>query len=488
MSFCLNPVCNYLNPDGNNFCQRCRSKLLLSDRYRAVKLLAQGGSGKTYLGRDEDKPSQPLCVIKQFLPQDPDRPKAIALFREEVARLDELGKHPQIPALMASFQQEGYQFLIQEFIDGQSLETELSEQGIFTEDRILDLLDQMLPVLQFIHAGQIIHRDIKPENIIRRSQDRKLILVDLSAAKYAAYQSKIKAGTNIGSPEYMSPEQARGQAVFASDLYSLGATCLHLLTGMSPFDLLDSKNNWVWRDYLLGNRVSDRLAKILDKLVEFSCDRRYGSAIAVLQDLAPTPDPIKTPVTITTPPQPSPTLPKPIASSSAIPKLPTTLASAVGADYKSLQTSLAAGKWKDADEATRKIMLWVCCREQEGCLTVKHLERFPDTDLQTIDRLWTTASNGRFGFSVQQSIYRTGNYDFSDFAETVGWRGKAGWFGGLFAWKIYAQQLFTLDAPEGNMPIAPFLIVQPNQVLSSLSLLQCQIAFSSLIARFASGF
>jgi serine/threonine protein kinase len=130
MSYCLNPICpEPENPAGHRFCQTCGSKLLLKDRYRAMKPLGQGGFGKTFLAVDEDKPSHPRCVIKQFFPQAQGTntvQKATELFTQEAVRLDELGSHPQIPELLAYFSQGSQQYLVQEFIDGRNLAQELA--------------------------------------------------------------------------------------------------------------------------------------------------------------------------------------------------------------------------------------------------------------------------------------------------------------------------------------------------------------------------
>lgn len=289
MSYCLNSDCQKpaSNPDGAKFCSSCGSKLLLKDRYRAIKLIGQGGFGKTFLALDEDKPSKPCCVIKQFFPQAQgisNAQKAAELFEKEAMRLDQLGKHPQIPELFAHFAQDSRQYLVQEFIDGQNLSQALAAEGAFRETQIRDLLKNLLPVLQFIHTHNIIHRDIKPENIIRRL-DGQLVLVDFGAAKYATGTALAKTGTAIGSAGYASPEQTGGKAFFSSDLYSLGVTCIHLLTQVDPFELYSfSEDAWVWRDYLSTN-VSTQLSCILDKLIERAIKRRYQSVYEVLKDL-----------------------------------------------------------------------------------------------------------------------------------------------------------------------------------------------------------
>ncbi|MEG3438141.1 serine/threonine-protein kinase [Pannus brasiliensis CCIBt3594] len=262
MSLCLNPDCSHKNAPADKFCQKCRSKLVLRERYRAIKLIGQGGFGKTFQAVDEDKPSKPYCVIKQFFPSAQGTgtlQKTAELFKEEAIRLDSLGRHPRIPELYAYFTgKDGRQYLVQEYIEGQNLERELKEGGTFTEAKIRQLLAEILPILEFIHGKQVIHRDIKPENIIRRKADNSLVLVNFGAAKLVTPLNRSVTGTVIGSAEYVASEQSNGKAVNASDLYSLGVSCLYLLTGISPFDLFDvGEHEWIWRQYLVNNPVSD---------------------------------------------------------------------------------------------------------------------------------------------------------------------------------------------------------------------------------------
>ncbi|HEY9641118.1 MAG TPA: serine/threonine-protein kinase, partial [Coleofasciculaceae cyanobacterium] len=287
MSYCLNPVCQKPgNPDAAKFCQNCGWTLRVSDRYRAVELIGQGGFGRTLLAIDEQQGDR--CVIKQLLPRGLglNAPKATELFRREIAQLIELGQHPQIPELLDHWEGEDALYLIQEYIEGSNLEQILLKEGIWNEAQIWNLLADLLPVVQFVHSRQVIHRDIKPENIVR-SPHGKLVLVDFGASKSATATALIRTGTLIGSAGYVAPEQTMGKAVFASDLYSLGVTCIHLLTGMHPFDLYSvSQDAWVWQQYA-ATPLTSRLRKVLDKLLQKGISQRYQSASEVLQDLRP---------------------------------------------------------------------------------------------------------------------------------------------------------------------------------------------------------
>ncbi len=130
----------------------------------------------------------------------------------------------------------------------------------------------------------MIHRDIKPANIIRRPNG-KFVLVDFGSAKFTQKNAFTVTGTIIGTSDYIAPEQAKGKGIFASDIYSLGVTCLHLLTQVEPIDLFDDEEGiWVWREHL-KHPVSEELGLILDKMIESAIKRRYQSARDILTDL-----------------------------------------------------------------------------------------------------------------------------------------------------------------------------------------------------------
>ncbi len=290
MTLCVNPECRSPhNSDTAKICSSCGFQLLLRMRYRPIRVLGEGTFGQTFLAVDEDTPSKRYCAVKQFhfSSQHPEvLDKAIKLFKDEGNRLDFLGTHPQIPALLAYFQQEQRLYLVQEFIEGLTLEQEL-QQGVYNEDQIWQLLQDLLPVLKFIHQNKVFHRDIKPPNIIRRQRDGKLVLIDFGAAKLVS-ETHLKQGTLIGTPGYAPPEQMKdGKVDRTSDLYSLGVTCVQMLTKTPLLTMYDSANkSWRWREYLPPRTsISAELSGVLDKLLQIYIKNRYQSVEEVLHIL-----------------------------------------------------------------------------------------------------------------------------------------------------------------------------------------------------------
>ncbi len=280
-----------------------------------------------------------MCVVKQLAPNVEgtwDLYKAVELFKQEARQLQELGGHSQIPSLHAYFEDKGYLYLVQQYIDGENLGSlRRRQQRNWTEKEIGQLLLELLPVLQFIHKKNVIHRDIKPENIICRSQATsnstardsnkeiksttsnshsshkksshsnsqtnssktsqeqnktaasKFVLIDFGVAKQLSGTVMGRTGTNIGSGGYASLEQMQGgKAHPASDLFSLGATCFYLLTGVSPLRLWTEEGySWTknWKEYL-QSPISYEMEQILHKLLQKDMEQRYQSAEEVLKE------------------------------------------------------------------------------------------------------------------------------------------------------------------------------------------------------------
>ena len=299
MSYCLNPNCpRPQNEQTVKICKACSSQLLLKDRYRSIGFLDSGGMSRNFLAIDTDMPEEKRCVIKQFFPapqvlDDPEAfQKSIELFQREGAQLDRLGNDSQqIPQLYAYLEQERRFYLIQEFIDGQNLLKELDEHGAYSESKAIKLLDDLLPILKFVHDRGVIHRDIKPENIMRR-KNGELVLIDFGMSKHLN-STVMSRGTTGGTMGYAPPEQIRaGVAYPASDIYALGATCIHLLTAITPDRLYDfMANKWTWRQELATQErtISDRLANAIDRMLMNEVQDRHQSIACIIAALAAPP-------------------------------------------------------------------------------------------------------------------------------------------------------------------------------------------------------
>jgi len=278
------------------FCTNCGMPLILVGRYLPQKLLGQGGFGAAFLARDRYTPGLRRCVVKQFQPSTTLSAKQLQiaqdLFEREAEALEYLGNtHPQIPDLFASFElavsasqgskAEQFFYLVQEYIDGQTMEQEMAEAGAFSEDNLLNVLQEILKVLQFVHENGSIHRDIKPSNIMRH-RNGLIYLLDFGAVRQAT-KVGVKS-TGIYSEGFAPPEQMAGGEVYpSSDLYALAVTCLMLLTTKQPSELLDTYSNiWQWRSHC---SVSDRLADILDRMLQSVPSQRYQSAAEALAAL-----------------------------------------------------------------------------------------------------------------------------------------------------------------------------------------------------------
>jgi serine/threonine protein kinase len=281
------------------YCTTCGMPLFLNGRYLPIKLLKRGGFGAVFLARDRCTPSISLCVVKQLRPAnnltEAELKIAHELFEREGQVLEKLGQHSQIPRLLASFnitvpsrtsgKPDMLFYLVQEFIDGQNLTEELAQKGKFSEPEIIAFLQNILPVLQFVHESDSIHRDIKPSNIMR-SQAGQLYLLDFGAVKQATQRggtpSNPGSSTGIFTLEYAAPEQTSCAQVYPStDLYGLAVTCIELLSGQPPGNLYDGYNSqWSWRQH---TQASDRLAAIIDKMLLPTPSQRFQSASEVLE-------------------------------------------------------------------------------------------------------------------------------------------------------------------------------------------------------------
>jgi len=255
---------------------------ILNDRYRILKSLGKGGFSETFLAQDDL--ASALRVVKCLKLSSTPGETSQELFETEVQTLYQLGHlNQQIPALFDHFVEDESLYLVQEFIDGDNLAQEAEKGQTWNQKKIIELLRQVLPTLQFLHSHQIIHGDIKPRNLIRR-KDGRLVLIDFGAVKLASQSAQSAQAVVVGTAGYMPNEQQTGRSRFNSDLYALGMVAIQCITGIHPRDLKeDAKTGEIqWQNPI---KLHPQLTKILRKMVKVCLRERYVSATEVLVDL-----------------------------------------------------------------------------------------------------------------------------------------------------------------------------------------------------------
>lgn len=310
---------------------------ILQNRYHVISVLGQGGFGRTYLAEDQGRFNE-LCALKELIPPEAEAyalEKSKELFQREATTLYQI-KHPQVPQFRANFEEDGRLFLVQDYVEGKTYRELLRERknqqagtyiqgtnqnlagqapnrgntpnsGVFSETEVRQLLKQLLPVLDHIHSKGIIHRDITPDNIILRTSDNMPVLIDFGVVKELATRfhapSSTAPITTVGKVGYAPSEQIQtGRAYPSSDLYSLAASAVVLLTGKEPQSLFDDDRlTWNWRQWA---DVSDEFASVLNRMLGYRPGDRYQSAAEVLQALdsgTVAPPPVTTPPIAQTP-------------------------------------------------------------------------------------------------------------------------------------------------------------------------------------------
>ncbi|MGJ5676490.1 MAG: protein kinase domain-containing protein [Nostochopsis sp.] len=256
---------------------------LLCGRYQIIQELGRGGFGVTYLATDTS--SNILCAIKKLDPLNADLETAKRFFHREVNILNTLQTNQQVPKFFDYLEEDNNYYIVEEYIEGTSL-AELVHQK-WPEYTVVNFLQQILSVLSYLHAKNIIHRDVKPSNLIIRKGDNRFVLIDFGSVKkvdsqYQSSQSSITQ-TMIGTPGYAPSEQMAGRPRFNSDIYALGLTAIQLLTGMHPREL-----RWDEKDHIIlpsDINIDASLSAILAKMVYNNSDHRYQSVSTVIEDL-----------------------------------------------------------------------------------------------------------------------------------------------------------------------------------------------------------
>lgn len=281
------PTCGTSNPDDAKNCHYCDTSLarfasdgalaagtLINYRYRITKLLKAGGMGAVYLAKDlkKNKIRAVKELFKQFSPQE--EQYVVQRFKEEAEILSKL-KHTNLPRVSDYFHDYDRYYLVMDYIEGEDLESILEQEGEpgLPELDVVDWAVQICEVLHYLHNQKpsILYRDTKPSNIMIRYEDGRAMLIDFGLAR--TIEGTEKGKTAIGTEGYSPPEQYMGHPEPRSDVYALGATTHHLLTG--EFPSVPFQFSYV-RD--LNPDVSEALEAIVMKALEIEIDDRFPSA------------------------------------------------------------------------------------------------------------------------------------------------------------------------------------------------------------------
>ncbi|MFM6575842.1 MAG: GUN4 domain-containing protein [Dolichospermum sp.] len=396
-------------------------------QYIIEKVIGEGGFGITYKAKHQDlnfpvvikTPNSRLC-------RDANYPKFVEGFRKEGRRLADITQfhHPNIVRIIDFFEEDNLPCLVMDFVKGKNLYHLVTEKGIFSESIAINYIKQIADALSLCHQNVMIHRDEHPGNMILRENSKTVIIIDFGLAGNVNSQSINQAANMAFAPWEQMLETEKSATI---DVYTLAASLFYLVTGDTPIPSLARKmlNNELIEPKKINSRISDRLNQAIVKGLELEPKNRPQSMkewVGLFPGL-----------------------------SSGNNANEVELKSDVGMDYRKLRDLLKAGKWKEADEETLRVMLCVG-GTREGWLNVESFDNFPCADLRTIDKLWVKYSDGRFGFSVHKRIYQGlgGTREYNQeillkFGDKVGWRK-----GGIQLY--YSLLTFDKKAPEGHLP------------------------------------
>ncbi len=262
-------------------------------RYTIIKKLGQGGMGTVFLANDTQLRRQ--VALKVLAKEKAENPTLVKRFKAE-AQASAALKHDNIVAIHDAGEADGLLYIALEFVDGTDAHTVVAKRGPMPAKRAMDVIRQITLALQHAYQQKIVHRDIKPSNLLIR-KDGLVKLADMGLARSVdeTLETNItRAGTTVGTVDYMSPEQARNSkaADIRSDMYSLGATWFHLLTGHPPFpegsmlNKLNAHSGGPRPDVRDENEsVSENISVMIKRLMAIKPEDRYQSPSELLEDL-----------------------------------------------------------------------------------------------------------------------------------------------------------------------------------------------------------
>lgn len=261
-------------------------------RYLIVGELGRGAMGVVYKGLQESLGRYVAIKVMSLAATLADE-EAVERFVRE-ARVMAQVSHPNIATVYDVGEYEGQHYIVMEFIDGETCEELLRRRGRFTEYEALEIAIPVAEALNHLYRNNLVHRDVKPSNIMVDRRSGVVKLCDMGLARRADAASLTQEGTVVGTPYYISPEQAEGRVDvdIRADIYSLGATMYHLVTGRVPFDDATAMRILVkhlTQPLVPPNKIlptiSDAFSKVITHMMEKDRDKRYRNPEELLVDL-----------------------------------------------------------------------------------------------------------------------------------------------------------------------------------------------------------
>ena len=291
----LCPRCRKPNPRNDQtlrrarFCQHCGHDIVLNNegthdgpRFYITRVIKEGGQGAVYETIGEDWQTYAVKELLDRFNDQRERVEATERFRSEADLLQSL-RHPRIPRVYAHFEDEGRHYLAIDYIDGEDLEQMIEREGPLSEQLVLEWADQICDVLEYLHSRGLIYRDMKPSNLMIDRRNGGIKLIDFGIAK--VFQ-RTDRGTQIGTPGYAPPEQYQGLSSAETDIYGLGATLHHVLSGRDPRDEPPFSFPPI---RTLRPQLSRRTADAITKALQMKPEDRFRSAAAFRTALRPEP-------------------------------------------------------------------------------------------------------------------------------------------------------------------------------------------------------
>ncbi len=312
------PKCKIDNPDFRDFCKKCGTALkeisatltspppekeeapeksvlefapgqYFGKRYQIIEEIGRGGMGRVY--KALDKELDRVVALKMIKPELSSKPGIVERFKKEIKLAGHIS-HKNVCRIHDLGEAEGIRFISMQYIEGQDLKDFIMQVGILTVEKAVNITQQVCAALQAAHDEGVIHRDLKPQNIMIDKKGNAYVM-DFGIARSLEAKEVTRPGVLIGTPHYMSPEQAEGKTADArSDIYSLGCIMYEMLTGKPPFEADTSVA--LLHEHLkekprapskINPQISQSINRIILKCLEKTPEKRYHRAPEIAEDL-----------------------------------------------------------------------------------------------------------------------------------------------------------------------------------------------------------